>query len=529
MKYINATHDMTTLTAEFIAEDGTRYLRSGGRSCWRFFNPGNIEHSKTSVCDSLKIGIGKTKSGRFMIFPDYDTGWRALKSLLKITYKDYTIDRLTEAYSPAIDKNNPGKYAKFIINEAGVKGSDCIKDMNDNTLERVMEAIKKMEGYYHAKDTRKENFVPTTNIIVSDGSKPIAHEQVKVVIDQCTYEWKTNIFGEVPTIAHMPGRSKIDVFIKSINDKDECVYSTTAGMSSQNILLLKNGQTFKACTGKHKEGEKATEDYLVKKGDTLSKIARELHTTVKRIANLNSITDVNVISVGQQLKVPGGISKPQAVKKQQESKKVPQHVSTGTSDNGYPQANVGNIDEQAPWMKVAIEQAKKWAGKDETEINDTINYHREVGTSRPSIVGNSNPWCASFVNYCLIKSEPHYNKSNKPGKAISFSTDTKNFTKINSPIYGAIAVFTRRGGNHACFVAAQSEKTKGNIIVLGGNQGDEINFADRSLKGLVGFFVPKAYEDTAKNEMNSSVLPQDNAETLNSNVGIENNTDGSES
>lgn len=83
MKYISAQHDMSTLTAEFITEDGTRYLRTGGNPCWRFFNPGNIRPSKTSVCDSLKIGIATTKSGKFMIFPDHDTGWLALKNYSK--------------------------------------------------------------------------------------------------------------------------------------------------------------------------------------------------------------------------------------------------------------------------------------------------------------------------------------------------------------------------------------------------------------------------------------------------------------
>lgn len=30
MIYVSATHDKKTLTVEYIAEDGTRYLRSGG-------------------------------------------------------------------------------------------------------------------------------------------------------------------------------------------------------------------------------------------------------------------------------------------------------------------------------------------------------------------------------------------------------------------------------------------------------------------------------------------------------------------
>lgn len=45
------------------------------------------------------------------------------------------------------------------------------------------------------------------------------------------------------------------------------------------------------------------DEYIVKKGDTLSGIARKFNTTVKKLAELNNINDVNLIIVGQVLKV----------------------------------------------------------------------------------------------------------------------------------------------------------------------------------------------------------------------------------
>lgn len=44
--------------------------------------------------------------------------------------------------------------------------------------------------------------------------------------------------------------------------------------------------------------------YVVKQGDTLSKIAKEFNTTVQAIAELNNIDDVNKIYVGQVLVIP---------------------------------------------------------------------------------------------------------------------------------------------------------------------------------------------------------------------------------
>lgn len=43
--------------------------------------------------------------------------------------------------------------------------------------------------------------------------------------------------------------------------------------------------------------------YIVKKGDTLTKIAKKYKTTVKQLASWNKIKNVNLIKVGQKLRV----------------------------------------------------------------------------------------------------------------------------------------------------------------------------------------------------------------------------------
>ncbi|MTH48216.1 TIGR02594 family protein [Intestinirhabdus alba] len=468
MKYISATHDMSSLTAEYIAEDGTRYLRSGGTLSWRFFNPGNIRPSKTSPCDPLKIGVGKTKNGRFMIFPDYQTGWNALKILLVVTYKDFTVGQIAAVYSPESDGNDPERYTRFIINKSGVGADEYIKDLDDSSLEKLMEAIKQIEGYYHKKETRKETLVPATTITITDGHKPLADEKVKVVIDQCTYEWKTNRYGQIPAIAHIPGRKQINLIAADPWGKESVIYTAIAGTESKNILLLKQFQTYTAKTGTHKEGEKAAAFYTVKKGDTLGKIARAIKTTVKRLADLNGIENANRITVGQKLKIPDGISKPLVKPSGAEST---QPVETGSSDKGYPQANIGNSAEQAPWMKIVIREGKQWHGTGEKEIAD--NYHALL--NQAGTLANT-AWCASFANYCLKESGYPYSK--KYTRASQFPAyDTVNFVEIKRPVYGALMVFRTyvtsnnkfTGNGHVTFVYGIS--SSGDIIGIGGNQG----------------------------------------------------------
>lgn len=47
-----------------------------------------------------------------------------------------------------------------------------------------------------------------------------------------------------------------------------------------------------------------TVEYVVKGGDTLSKIARMYNTSVQELARFNNIQNVNIINVGQVIKIP---------------------------------------------------------------------------------------------------------------------------------------------------------------------------------------------------------------------------------
>ena len=537
MKYVNAKHNKSTLTVDYIGEDGSHYLRSGGTICWRFFNPGNIRPSKSSICNSLKIGEGQTKSGGFMIFPDDDTGWYALKMLLKVTYKDITLAKIMYKFSPSGDGNDPVDYTKKISLKTGIQPDEYIRDLDDVTLERLMEAIKTMEGYYNNQETRRERTIPTTNILVSDGNTPIANEKLKVVIDNKSYEWCTNDNGYLPPIAHLPGRSTLDIFSTGANGKEEKVYSAVAGPASISLLLIKTGQVFTAKTGAHQEGERAAENYIVKSGDTLSKIAREFHTTVKRIADLNSISNVDVISVGQEIKLPGGISKPLAVKKQA-SQERPKKVPTGTSDNAYPQANIGNDSILAPWMEVAIREAKQWHGTGERNIED--NYHKLAGSHGKL---SNTPWCASFVTYCLAQANYHHARANAQSSQFPVNEPAQ-FYEINEPVYGAIMVMRNYyestdkfiGSGHISFVYAKTETES--IAALGGNQGGRdfsggtIKISEYSLKEwsaewsgkyqkFYKFYLPVGYYDN-NNKLRVIDVDEENATIFG--IGIQSNS-----
>lgn len=51
-------------------------------------------------------------------------------------------------------------------------------------------------------------------------------------------------------------------------------------------------------------------EYIVRKGDTLSAIARSFNTTVDAIASANGMRNPNYIQVGQVLQIPVKLDKP---------------------------------------------------------------------------------------------------------------------------------------------------------------------------------------------------------------------------
>ena len=66
-----------------------------------------------------------------------------------------------------------------------------------------------------------------------------------------------------------------------------------------------NGKRIENSETKDVTTDLANGEYIVQKGDSLSKIGRNLGVNWKEIATLNNIKNVNLIRVGQKLKIPG--------------------------------------------------------------------------------------------------------------------------------------------------------------------------------------------------------------------------------
>ncbi|TWV79904.1 TIGR02594 family protein [Moraxella sp. VT-16-12] len=80
------------------------------------------------------------------------------------------------------------------------------------------------------------------------------------------------------------------------------------------------------------------------------------------------------------------------------------------------------------------------------------------------------PWCGGFVGFILssVGLTKHIPQAFPLARAWASAG-----TRLEKPAYGCVVVFSRNGGGHVGFVVGKDKF--GNLMVLGGNQGDAVN------------------------------------------------------
>ena len=101
---------------------------------------------------------------------------------------------------------------------------------------------------------------------------------------------------------------------------------------------------------------------------------------------------------------------------------------------------------------------------------------------RGGIKDDETPWCAAFVGAMLERTGV---KSTRFESAKSYLNWGQ---LLVSPVVGCIVIFTRKGGGHVGFVVGRD--AEGNLLVLGGNQGDEVNIKAFPVSRVTGYRWP---------------------------------------
>ena len=135
---------------QFLAADGTGFVRSGGYLAWRFNNPGNLRRSPYQCAN-----LDTNPSGPFAVFDSYETGRYALRTLLRgETYSPLTIEQTFYKYAPPSDNNNTVAYVNNVKASLRTHRPDVetlkIGELSDSDLSVIMDAIEDIEGWNRA-------------------------------------------------------------------------------------------------------------------------------------------------------------------------------------------------------------------------------------------------------------------------------------------------------------------------------------------------------------------------------------------
>lgn len=133
-----------------------------------------------------------------------------------------------------------------------------------------------------------------------------------------------------------------------------------------------------------------------------------------------------------------------------------------------------------PW----VTEARKFVGLAEVlgkAHNPTIqNWLRTLSAWWSD---DETPWCGTFVAHCLRETGRDVPKN--WFRALSW-VDAG--TRLDTPAFGCIVVFSRVGGGHVGFVVGRDRQ--GNLMVLGGNQGNKVSIARFDKSRVAAYIWP---------------------------------------
>ncbi len=121
--------------------DGTVEIRSGGTVSWRNNNPGNLRNYSFSQRHG---SIGQAH--KFAVFPNEDTGQRAMLGLLKSPqYKSRTLaEAITNWHNPRVPNL---EYVANVSKLIGIAPTTPLWTLSHSQFESLAAAIRRMEGW----------------------------------------------------------------------------------------------------------------------------------------------------------------------------------------------------------------------------------------------------------------------------------------------------------------------------------------------------------------------------------------------
>ena len=151
-------------------------------------------------------------------------------------------------------------------------------------------------------------------------------------------------------------------------------------------------------------------------------------------------------------------------------------------------AMAGDIPE---WVRAAVGEIGVKEIKGPRHNKRVIEYMNATKWGK-WVRDDETPWCAGFVGWCMVEAGyiddiPDYSLGAKSWLRFGVSA--------RKPVFGAIAVKSRKGGGHVGFVVG-ANPSRGTLYILGGNQSDAVCVKEYPEHVWLDFRIPEDYTPT---------------------------------
>ena len=130
------------------------------------------------------------------------------------------------------------------------------------------------------------------------------------------------------------------------------------------------------------------------------------------------------------------------------------------------------------WVEIALAEMGQAEVPGAGANQQIIAYHARTSLSAKS---DETPWCASFVSWALETADLISAHSARAMDYLLWGQDLK------QPALGCIVVLRRVGGGHVGFWMGERD---GKVLLLGGNQGNQVSIAPYKLEDVVSYRWP---------------------------------------
>jgi len=122
----------------------------------------------------------------------------------------------------------------------------------------------------------------------------------------------------------------------------------------------------------------------------------------------------------------------------------------------------------SPWLEVALIEEGTTEFPGAADNPRIVEYLESTNIGAPYNENDETPWCSAFVNWCMEQvgifgtGSAAASSWREWGKELEYGEE------------GCIVVMSRPGGNHVGFYLEEVDE---GVLVLGGNQGDQVSRA----------------------------------------------------